>query len=195
MGHNGSGKSTFLDALTFALFGKPFRKVNKGGVVNSINSKNCVVEIEFTISNKQYKIIRGVKPNVFEIHCDGKMLNQDAAVKDYQEHLEKNILRMNYKTFTQVVILGSASFVPFMQLSPGDRRAVIENLLDIQIFSAMSTVVKNRLQINKDAIERNRITLSSKEDNKSYVEKTLRTLRANTEEQLAVLMDLSLIHI
>ena len=117
MGHNGSGKSTFLDALTFSLFGKPFRKVNKGNVVNSINLKNCEVQIEFTISNKRYKIIRGVKPNVFEIYCEGNMVNQDAAAKDYQEYLEKHILRMNYKSFTQVVILGSASFVPFMQLS------------------------------------------------------------------------------
>ena len=124
MGHNGSGKSTFLDALTFVLFGKPFRKVNKGNVVNSINQKNCEVEIEFTISNKKYKVIRGVKPNVFEIYCEGVKVNQDAAVKDYQEHLEKFILKMNYKSFTQIVILGSASFTPFMQLSSNDRRAV-----------------------------------------------------------------------
>jgi DNA repair exonuclease SbcCD ATPase subunit len=130
MGHNGAGKSTLLDALCFVLFGKPFRKVNKGNVVNSINNKNCVVEIEFTINNKLYKVIRGAKPNVFQIYCEDKMINQDAAAKDYQEHLEKNILRMNYKSFTQVVILGSASFVPFMQLSANDRRSVIEDLLD-----------------------------------------------------------------
>ena len=154
MGHNGSGKSTLLDALTFSLFGKPFRKVNKGNVVNSINNKHCLVEIEFAINDKNYKVIRGVKPNVFEIWLNDIMLNQDAAARDYQDHLEKNILKMNFKTFTQVVILGSASFVPFMQLSPADRRSVIENLLDIQIFSAMSTVVKNRLQINRDSLER-----------------------------------------
>lgn len=189
MGHNGSGKSTLLDALTFSLFGKPFRKVNKGNVVNSINNKACVVEIEFLIGKKSYKVVRGVKPNVFEIWLDGVMLNQDAAARDYQEHLEKNILKMNFKTFTQVVILGSASFVPFMQLSPADRRSVIENLLDIQIFSAMSTVVKNKLQVNRDTLERNRITLSSKEENKSYIEGTLRTLRANSEEKLQSLME------
>ena len=113
MGHNGSGKSTFLDALTFALFGKPFRKVSKGNVVNSINNKNCVVEIEFNANNKNYKVIRGAKPNVFEIYCEGTMVNQDASVKDYQDHLEKFIIKMNYKSFTQIVILGSASFTPF----------------------------------------------------------------------------------
>lgn len=184
MGHNGSGKSTFLDALTFALFGKPFRKVNKGNVVNSINGKNCIVEIEFTTNNKKYKIIRGAKPNVFEIYCNDAMVNQDAAAKDYQDHLEKHILRMNYKSFTQVVILGSASFVPFMQLSPGDRRAVIEDLLDIQIFTAMSNVVKNRLQMNREGLEKNRITLTSKEENKGYIEQTLKSLKANSEEKL-----------
>ena len=184
MGHNGAGKSTMLDALCFVLFGKPFRKVNKGNVVNSINNKNCVVEIEFTINNKLYKVIRGAKPNVFEIYCEGKMVNQDAATKDYQEHLEKNILRMNYKSFTQVVILGSASFVPFMQLSANDRRSVIEDLLDIQIFSAMSTVIKNKLQLNREHLEKNRVRLTSKEENKSYIEQTLASLKANNEEKL-----------
>ena len=184
MGHNGAGKSTFLDALTFALFGRPFRKVNKGNVVNSINGKNCEVEIEFSISNKRYKVIRGAKPNIFEIYCEDKMVNQDAATKDYQEHLEKHILRMNYKSFTQIVILGSASFTPFMQLSATDRRAVIEELLDIQIFSAMSGVVKNRLQMNKEGLEKNRIQMTSKEENKSYIEKTLSSLKVNNEEKL-----------
>jgi len=184
IGHNGAGKSTFLDALTFSLFGKPFRKVNKGNVVNSINNKNCVVEIEFTVSNKRYKVVRGAKPNLFEIYCEGKMVNQDAASRDYQEYLEKHILRMNFKSFTQVVILGSASFVPFMQLSANDRRSVIEDLLDIQIFTSMSTVVKNRLQMNKEGLEKNRVLLTSKNENKSYIEKTLASLRANNEEKL-----------
>ena len=184
MGHNGAGKSTLLDALCFVLFGKPFRKVNKGNVVNSINQKNCLVEIEFTSNNKRYKVIRGAKPNVFEIYCNDVMINQDAASKDYQEHLESNILRMNYKSFTQVVILGSASFVPFMQLSANDRRAVVEDLLDIQIFTAMSTVVKNRLQINRENLEKNRVVTTSKSENKSYIEKTLASLRANNEEKL-----------
>ena len=187
MGHNGSGKSTFLDALTFVLFGKPFRKVNKGNVVNSINQKNCEVQIEFTASNRRYKIVRGAKPNVFEIYCEGNKINQDAALKDYQEHLEKNILRMNYKSFTQVVILGSASFVPFMQLSPNDRRSVIEDLLDIQIFSAMSNVVKNRLQLNREGLEKNRIQLTSKEENKTYIEQTLASLRVNNESKVSEL--------
>ena len=162
-------------------------EVTKGNVVNSINLKNCEVQIEFSISNKKYKIVRGVKPNIFEIYCNDVMINQDAAVKDYQEHLEKHILRMNYKSFTQVVILGSASFVPFMQLSPADRRTVIEDLLDIQIFSAMSTVIKNRLQINREGLEKNRIQLTSKEENKTYIEQTLSSLKANNEEKLAEL--------
>jgi DNA repair exonuclease SbcCD ATPase subunit len=184
MGHNGAGKSTLLDALCFVLFGKPFRKVNKGNVVNSINNKNCLVEIEFTANNKRYKVIRGAKPNVFEIYCNDVKINQDAAAKDYQEHLEKYILKMNYKSFTQIVILGSASFVPFMQLSSNDRRSVIEDLLDIQIFTAMSTVVKNKLQMNKEGLEKNRVVLTSKNENKSYIEKTLASLRANNEEKL-----------
>lgn len=187
MGHNGSGKSTFLDAITFALFGKPFRKVNKGNVVNSINNKACEVQIAFTASNKKYKVIRGVKPNVFEIYCEDSRVNQDAASKDYQEHLEKHILKMNYKSFTQIVILGSASFTPFMQLSANDRRAVIEELLDIQIFSAMSNVVKTRLQVNRESIERNRVLMTSKEENKSYIEQTLQSLKANNKERLVEL--------
>ena len=166
------------------MFGKPFRKITKGNVVNSINLKNCVVEIEFTISNKRYKVIRGAKPNIFEIFCEGVMVNQDAAAKDYQDYLEKHILKMNYKSFTQIVILGSASFTPFMQLSPNDRRTIIEDLLDIQIFSAMSTVVKNRLQLNREGLEKNRITLTSKEENKTYIEQTLTSLKANNEDKL-----------
>ena len=187
MGHNGSGKSTFLDALTFALFGKPFRKITKGNVVNSINQKQCHVEIEFTISNRSYKIVRGIKPSIFEIYCEGVMINQDAAAKDYQKYLEEHILKMNYKSFTQIVILGSASFTPFMQLSPADRRAVIEDLLDIQVFSAMNTIVKNRLQVNRESLELNRVALTSKQENKSYIEKTLRSLQVNNEEKIAEL--------
>lgn len=150
IGSNGSGKSTILDALTFGLFGKPFRKINKPQLPNSINEKECVVEIEFTIGKKAYKIIRSIKPNVFEIYIDGKLLNQDAAAKDYQEVLEKNILKLNFKSFTQIVILGSASFTPFMQLSAADRRGIIEDLLDIQIFSSMNSLVKEKMSEIKD---------------------------------------------
>ena len=150
IGTNGSGKSTILDALTFALFGKPFRKINKPQLPNSINGNECVVEIEFSIGKKKYKVIRGIKPNVFEIYQDDKLLNQDAASRDYQEVLEKNILKLNYKSFTQIVILGSASFTPFMQLSASDRRAIIEDLLDIQIFSSMNSLVKQKQAELKD---------------------------------------------
>jgi DNA repair exonuclease SbcCD ATPase subunit len=150
VGHNGAGKSTILDALTFGLFGKPFRKINKPQLMNTINNSDCVVEIEFKIGKKQYKVVRSIKPNAFEIYCDAVLVNQDAKAKDYQEHLEKFILKLNYKSFTQVVILGSASFVPFMQLSPADRRAIIEDLLDIQIFSSMNAIVKNKISTIKD---------------------------------------------
>lgn len=150
IGQNGAGKSTILDALTFGLFGKPFRKINKPQLLNSINNANAIVEVEFTIGKKRYKIVRGMKPNVFEIYCDDVLVNQDAKVKDYQEHLEKFIIKLNYKSFTQVVVLGSASFVPFMQLSAADRRTIIEELLDIGIFSSMNTILKNRLSNIKD---------------------------------------------
>tara|TARA_R110000868_G_scaffold187883_2_gene430638 strand:- start:2421 stop:4133 length:1713 start_codon:yes stop_codon:yes gene_type:complete len=152
VGSNGAGKSTVLDALCFVLFGKPFRSVNKPQLMNSINNKDCVVEIEFNVGNKSFRIVRGIKPNLFEIYQDGTLLNQDAASRDYQEHLEKFILKLNYKSFTQIVILGSASFTPFMQLSAADRRAIIEELLDIQIFSAMNNIIKEKLTINKESI-------------------------------------------
>jgi len=152
VGTNGSGKSTMLDALCFGLFGKPFRSINKPNLVNSINSRDTVVEVEFSIGNKEYKIVRGIKPNVFEIYQDKVLLNQDAAVRDYQDYLERFILKLNYKSFTQIVILGSASFTPFMQLSASDRRAIIEDLLDIQIFSTMNSLVKEKLSENKDSI-------------------------------------------
>jgi len=150
VGHNGAGKSTILDALCFGLFGKPFRKINKPQLLNSINQQSAVVEIEFAIGKKEYKVIRGIKPNTFEVYLGDKLLDQDAKAKDYQEFLEKFILKLNYKSFTQVVILGSASFVPFMQLSPADRRAIIEDLLDIGIFSSMNGLVKEKMSEIKD---------------------------------------------
>lgn len=152
-GVNGQGKSTFIDAITFALYGKPFRKINKGQLINSINKSELVTEIEFSIGPSKYKIIRGIKPNIFEVYCNDVLVKQDAKVKDYQEQLERYILKMNYKSFTQVVILGSARYTPFMQLSASDRRSVIEDLLDIQIFSNMNSVVKDKVSGIKDAVQ------------------------------------------
>jgi DNA repair exonuclease SbcCD ATPase subunit len=163
VGSNGAGKSTMLDALCFVLFGKAFRNINKPQLVNSINQKDCLVECEFSIGNKDFRIVRGMKPNIFEIYIDGDLLNQDAASKDYQEHLEKVILKLNYKSFTQIVILGSASFTPFMQLSAADRRAIIEDLLDIQIFSTMNNVLKEKISNNKDELQIVRNSIEKKE--------------------------------
>ena len=164
VGKNGSGKSTLLDALCFGLFGKPFRKINKPQLLNSINGKECVVEIHFNIGQKKYKVIRGIKPNVFEIYLNDVLLNQDAAAKDYQEILENNILKLNYKSFTQVVILGSASFVPFMQLSAADRRTIIEDLLDIQIFSSMNNVIKEKNSEIKENLTKTKYAISLTEE-------------------------------
>jgi len=149
IGDNGSGKSTMLDALCFGLFNRPFRDIKKDQLVNSINEKDCIVEIEFNIGSNKYKIIRGIKPNKFEIWCNDKMLNQDAAAKDYQKHLEDNILRLNFRSFTQVVILGSSSFVPFMRLQPRWRRMVVEEILDIEIFTRMNFLLREKNK-NKD---------------------------------------------
>lgn len=145
IGRNGSGKSAILDALCFGLYGKPFRNIKKDQLINSVNRKTTLVEIEFTINGIEYLVRRGMKPNVFEIHHNGKMLDQSASSRDYQEILEKNILRIDFKSFCQIVILGSASFVPFMQLTPAVRREVIENLLDIRIFSSMQVLLKDRV--------------------------------------------------
>jgi DNA repair exonuclease SbcCD ATPase subunit len=152
VGKNGDGKSTILDALCFALFGKPFRNINKGQLVNSINQKQCLVVVEFSIASNNYVIKRGIKPNLFEIYHNDNLINQDAASKDYQKILEQQILKLNYKTFTQVVILGSASFVPFMQLPSGQRREVIEDILDIKIFSTMNQLLKEKVQATKEEL-------------------------------------------
>lgn len=145
VGSNGSGKSTFIDALCFALFGKPFRKIKIGQLINSINLKDALVEVEFSIGASKYKVRRGLKPSVFEIYQNNVLVNQDAATKDYQEFLENQILKLNYKSFTQIVVLGSSSFVPFMQLPAPQRREIIEDLLDIQIFSRMNDILRGEL--------------------------------------------------
>ena len=155
VGQNGAGKSTCLDALTFALFGKPFRNINKPQLINSITKKDMTVEIEFNMGSNSYKVVRGVKPTVFEVYCNDALLNQSAEMRDYQEILEKQILRINYKSFCQVVILGSASFVPFMQLPAGQRRGIIEDLLDLQVFTTMNTLLKEKIQTNNDDIYQN----------------------------------------
>jgi len=150
VGENGAGKSTILDALCYGLYGKPFRKIKKDQLINSINGNGVIVEVEFEVYNHQYKVVRGIKPNVFEIYQNDTLIDQDAASRDYQEYLEKNILRLNMKSFTQIVVLGSSSFVPFMQLPTGIRREVIEDLLDIRIFSSMSSLLKERVSSNKE---------------------------------------------
>ena len=152
VGENGSGKSTLLDALTYSLFNKPFRNVTKPQLINSINNKNLLVEVEFSIGKKEYMIRRGAKPALFEIICDGEVLNQDASVRDYQKYLEESILKLNYKSFTQIVILGSASFTPFMQLPLASRREIIEDLLDIQIFTSMNQVLKQKMSDLRDKV-------------------------------------------
>ena len=184
IGHNGAGKSTILDALCFGLFGKPFRKINKPQLVNSINQQAAVVEIEFAIGKKQYKVIRGIKPNTFEIFCNDVLVNQDAKAIDYQEHLEKFILKLNYKSFTQVVILGSASFVPFMQLSPADRRAIIEDLLDIQIFSSMNGVVKERMSAIKDITTKNKYDMDLTSEKINFQKQSIEEHKSRSDEEI-----------
>jgi DNA repair exonuclease SbcCD ATPase subunit len=175
VGENGAGKSTLLDALSFALFNKPFRKINKPLLLNSITKKDLVVEIEFSIGSNNYKIIRGIKPNIFEVYQNGSLLNQSADSKDYQEILEKQILKINFKSFCQVVVLGSASFVPFMSLPTGQRREIIEDLLDLQIFTSMNTILKQRISSNAE-------DLIKQEANKTIVEEKIKLVRSHLIE-------------
>ena len=153
VGTNGAGKSTVLDALTFSLFNKPFRKISKGQLINTVNEKDCRVEVEFSIAETQWKVVRGIKPNIFEIHRNGICMDQFSAVNDQQKWLEQNVIKMNYKSFTQIVILGSSSFVPFMQLTATNRRDVIEDLLDIKIFSSMNSLIKDKIRGLREEIK------------------------------------------
>ena len=146
VGTNGAGKSTVLDALTFSLFNKPFRKISKGQLINTVNEKDCRVEVEFSIAETKWKVVRGIKPNLFEIHRNDVCMDQFSAANDQQKWLEQNVIKMNYKSFTQIVILGSTNFVPFMQLTAPNRREVIEDLLDIKIFSSMNNLIKDKIR-------------------------------------------------
>ena len=166
IGVNGSGKSTVLDALTFVLFNKSFRKINKNQLINSTNEKDCLVEIEFVVNNKDYLVRRGIKPNIFDIEVGGTLLHKQADDRANQKILEENILKVNYKSFTQIVILGSSAFVPFMQLTTANRREVIEDLLDIRIFSAMNNITKEKIRMQKDQIK---ILDSNKENIKDKI--------------------------
>lgn len=183
-GKSGDGKSTFLDAICFGLFGKPFRDINKPQLPNSINKKDCVVEVEFTIGEKKYKVIRGIKPAIFEIYLNGELLNQDAASRDYQAYLEEHVLKLNFKSFTQIVILGSASFVPFMQLPVSHRREIIEDLLDINIFSLMNSNLKERLSEIKDQVKNVQSDLTIAKNKVEVQDRYVKTLEADNQSKL-----------
>ena len=184
VGENGAGKSTILDALSFALYGKPFRNINKPQLINAITQKNLLVEIEFDIGKHSYLIKRGMKPGIFEIYQNGTLMNQDSAARDYQEYLEKNILKLNHKSFSQIVVLGSANFVPFMQLPAGTRRQVIEDLLDIQIFSTMNNLLKEKIQKNKEDIVEIGFILKSLSDKIEMHKKHLENIKVDTDHYI-----------
>ena len=185
IGDNGAGKSTILDALTFVLFGKPFRSVNKHQLVNSVNQGGTVVEVEFSIGSKEYIIKRGIKKNFFEIWQNGQMLNQDASIRDYQEYLEKTVLKLNYKSFTQIVVLGSSSFIPFMQLKASDRRTIIEDLLDIEIFSVMNQLLKIKVGINKEDMGTVDVSLGLAKGEEKASQHLIEKLKENKTKQIS----------
>lgn len=195
VGENGSGKSTLLDAICFALFNRPFRKINKPSLVNSINGRDCLVEVLLSIDGIAYRVVRGIKPNIFEIYQDGSLLNQDAESRDYQEYLESTILKMNYKSFTQIAVLGSASFTPFMQLSSADRRAIIEDLLDIQIFSTMNTLLKEQVAKNKESLTTNKLQLESAHEKVELQRKHVATLSENHDRIVESLQNERTVHL
>ena len=184
IGSNGAGKSTVLDALTFSLYGKPFRKINKPQLPNSVNEKDCRVEVEFSVNGVNWKVIRGIKPNLFEIYRNDKPLDQDAAALDQQKWLEKNVLKMNYKSFTQIVILGSSTFVPFMQLSAQNRRDVIEDLLDIKIFSSMGIVIKEKIRNLKEELKVLELKKETLNDKVQMQKEFIEELKTRGEENI-----------
>jgi len=187
IGTNGSGKSTILDALTFSLFNKPFRKINKPQLINTVNEKDCVVEVEFGIKGKEYKIVRGLKPAKFEVWVDGEVQDQDASANDQQKKLEQNILKLNFKSFTQIVILGSSTFVPFMQLPSAHRREVIEDLLDIKIFSSMNSLIKDKIRAIRDDVRTLELKRDSVKDKlkmqKEFIEQIERSSKNDIAEK------------
>ena len=184
IGTNGAGKSTVLDALTFSLFGKPFRKINKPQLINSTNEKDCRVEVCFSVNNTEWKIVRGIKPNIFEIWRNDSLMDQFAAALDQQKWLEQNVLKMNYKSFTQIVILGSSTFVPFMQLTTNNRREVIEDLLDIKIFSSMNTIIKEKIRQGKEDIKVLNLKKESLNDKVTMQENFIEELENRASENI-----------
>lgn len=184
LGQSGSGKSTLLDAISFALFNRPFRNINKNQLVNMVNGKNCLVEIEFSIGTQEYMIRRGIKPTVFEIYCDNVLLNQDSHSKDYQQYLERNILKFNFKAFTQIIVLGASNFTPFMQLKPADRRIIIEGLLDIEIFSVMNTLLKQKASTLRQAIQENEFSASIVKEKIAIQEKYISDISKDKEDKI-----------
>ena len=195
IGTNGAGKSTVLDALTFSLFGKPFRKINKPQLINTINEKDCRVEVEFTIGTTEWKVVRGIKPAVFEIYKNGAALDQSSAALDQQKWLEQNVLKMNYKSFTQIVILGSSTFVPFMQLPAAHRREVIEDLLDIKIFSSMNMIIKDKIRQIREEVKTLELKKESLNDKvqmqKDFIEQLENRGKENIKDKEVSIMSLT----
>lgn len=185
LGENGSGKSTLLDALCFGLYGRGFRNLKKDLLINSINGRDLMVEIEFSVGTKQYKVVRGAKPNKFELYLNGTMINQDASVRDYQEHLEKQILKMSFRSFTQVAILGSANFTPFMQLKARDRRNLVEDLLDISIFSTMQEILKKKMSAHQHEITETGHDIKIMEERIHGLNEQLNVLRENRDSKIS----------
>ena len=184
VGSNGAGKSTVLDALTFSLFGKPFRKINKPQLINTTNEKDCKVEVEFSVGQIDWKVIRGIKPNTFEVYRNGTLLDQSASANDQQKWLEQNVIKMNYKSFTQIVILGSSTFVPFMQLTASNRREVIEDLLDIKIFSTMNNLIKDKIRLVKEDIKTLELKKESLNDKVTMQENFIEEIECRGKESI-----------